>query len=194
MVCPIDPIALPGGLVTHPPARPPPRNSSCLVPCVDFLLFNVDGLVQTWRAMHDLRAEYTGPHVNVRLEGDVVVVQTRGETTMADLEVIFRAYAQVRCAHQRVLALYDGREGRGMSSEARREVIASSTVPERQTDAVAVFGAPFAMQVFVNMLNRASLAIRQKALGIAMFATEAEARGYLDQERSRLVGHVPNVS
>lgn len=128
-----------------------------------------------------------GPNAEIRIEGDIVLVRTRGETTLGDLQVIFEAYAQVRRKHGHVLALYDGTLGQGMSSEARKEIMASSNMPERATDAVATFGAPFAMRALVNMLDRALVALRRKSLGVVMFATEEEARSYLNIERRRLL-------
>lgn len=127
------------------------------------------------------------PHTEIQIQEDIVFVKTRGETTLDDLQVIFRAYAEVRRKHGRVLALYDGTSGGGMTSDARKEIMASSNIPDRTTEAVATFGAPFAMRALVNMLDRALAALRRKRLGVAMFATEMEARAYLDQERRRFL-------
>jgi len=128
-----------------------------------------------------------GPNAEIRILDDIVLVRTRGETSLDDLQVIFEAYAHVRRKHGRVFALYDGTLGQGMTADARKEIMASSQVPERATDAVATFGAPFAMRALVNMLDRALVALRRKSLGVAMFATEQEARSYLDNERRRLL-------
>lgn len=135
-----------------------------------------------------------GPHTEIRIQEDVVFVKTLGLTTLEDLHVIFRAYAEVRRKHGRVLALYDGTNGGGMSADARKEIMASAHIPERETNAVATFGAPFAMRALVNMLDRALVALRRKSLGVAMFATETEARAYLDRERQKLLATTTTVA
>lgn len=122
-------------------------------------------------------------NTEVHIEDDIVVIKTLGEVTRDDLVVIFDAYFKIRTRYGRVFALYDGREGKGMASDARKEIMDSSDNPDRQTNAVAVFGAPFAMRILVNMLDRALVGLRRKSLGVTMFATETEARAFLAQQR-----------
>ena len=126
-----------------------------------------------------------GPNVRVRIEGDIVVVQSFGVTTLDDMKLIFEAYAMVRRAHPTLFALYDSRYSKGVTSEARKAIVNANSHAET-TDAAAVFGAPFAMRALVNMLDRASMFLRGRPLGVAMFATESEARNYLEQQRFRL--------
>jgi predicted Ser/Thr protein kinase len=127
------------------------------------------------------------PNSVIRIQGDVVFVRNQGETTVEDLHVIFQAYSLVRQKHGHVLALYDGRGGTSMSSDARREIIASARMPERVANASATFGAPFAMRALMKMLDRALMTLRGRSLGIVLFATEEEARAYLDNERRKLL-------
>lgn len=135
-----------------------------------------------------------GPHTEIRIEGDIVFVKTLAQTTLEDLHVIFGAYARVRRKHGRVLALYDGTKGAGMASDARKEIMASANMPDRETNAVATFGAPFAMRALVNMLDRALVALRRKSLGVVMFATEEEARAHLDRERQKLLNRAASTT
>jgi hypothetical protein len=128
-----------------------------------------------------------GPNTEIRIQGDIVLIKTLRETTIADLQKIFAAYLEVRRKYGYVFALYDGTAGKGMTPEARKEIIASASIPERETNAVATFGAPFPMRALVNVLDRALVTLRRKSLGVVMFATEAEARAYLDGERRKLV-------
>ncbi len=127
-----------------------------------------------------------GPNTNIRIDGDIVVVQPVGATTTEDLVFIFQAYAEVRREYGILLALYDSRFGKGMTPEARKELFAATAEPDKTADATAVFGASFAIRALVNMLERASAILHRKRLGAAMFATESEAREYLDQQRIRL--------
>ncbi len=122
-------------------------------------------------------------NTEITIEDDIVVIKTLGEVTREDLVVIFDAYFKVRTRYGRVFAMYDGRQGKGMASDARKEIMASSDNPDRQTNAVAVFGAPFAMRILVNMLDRALIGLRRKSLGVTMFATESEARAFLAEQR-----------
>lgn len=138
--------------------------------------------------------ELRGPNTEIRIQGDIVFVKTLGQTTLEDLYVIFGAYAEVRRKHGRVFALYDGTKGAGMSADARKEIMASAHIPDRETNAVATFGAPFAMRALVNMLDRALVALRRKSLGVVMFATEAEARAHLDRERQKLLAQTTSTA
>lgn len=124
-----------------------------------------------------------GPNTRIRIERDVVVIQSIGQTTVADLQLIFHAYAEVRREYGIVLALYDSRFGHGMTADARKELLVAKTQPMRTADVSAAFGASFAIRALVSMLERASKLLHRKRLGAAMFATEAEARAYLDQQR-----------
>lgn len=126
-----------------------------------------------------------GPTTRVRIEGDIVAVQSIGVTTREDMVLIFQAYALVRQEHGVVLALYDARLGKGMTAEARKDLMAV-TSPEKRADATAVYGASFAIRALVNMLDRASVLLMRKPVGATMFATESEARAYLAQQRIRL--------
>jgi hypothetical protein len=66
-------------------------------------------------------------------------------------------------------------------------MLANASGSRRAADATAVFGAPFSMRILVNMLDRALIGLRKKSLGVVMFATEAEARAYLDEQRQRVL-------
>lgn len=125
--------------------------------------------------------------MELHIEGDMVVIKNLNETSLADLHIILDAYAKVRSRCGRTFALYDGRQGRGMSSAARKELLAHTEDPNRTANASAVFGAPFAMRILVNMLDRALVGLRKRSLGIVMFETESEARAYLDEQRQRLL-------
>ncbi|HMY19556.1 MAG TPA: hypothetical protein PKA58_24695 [Polyangium sp.] len=129
----------------------------------------------------------TTANLELHIEGDVIVIKNFGETTLADLQIILAAYERVHGRYGHMFALYDGRLGKGMTSEARREMLANASGSRRAADATAVFGAPFSMRILVNMLDRALIGLRKKSLGVVMFATEAEARAYLDEQRQRVL-------
>lgn len=129
----------------------------------------------------------TTDNLEAHIEGDIIVVKNFGVTTSADLEIILDMYTRVHARYGHMFALYDGREGKGMTSEARRALLAKRDDSKQSANATAVFGAPFAMRILVNMLDRALLGLRRKGLGVVMFATEEEARAYLDEQRHQIL-------
>lgn len=129
----------------------------------------------------------TTDNLEVHIEGDVIVVKNFGVTTSADLQIILDTYTRVQSRYGHMFALYDGRLGKGMTSDARRALLDKREDSRRSANATAVFGAPFAMRILVNMLDRALMGLRRKGLGVVMFATEEEARAYLDEQRQQIL-------
>lgn len=122
-----------------------------------------------------------GAHV-YRIEGDILFFRMKGVVSLADMIEILRLTAEVKAANGAVFALYDSRENTGLEPAARKYATDRGS-EKTQVVAAASFGAPFAMRVVVNMLNRAIGLIREGAVPTVLFNTEAEARAYLHAAR-----------
>lgn len=120
-----------------------------------------------------------------RIEGDTIHLKVEGVVTLSDMVDFMHAQAQVRREHGFVFMLYDSRKNTGLEPAARKYAT-DHTTPESRIDAAASFGAPFAIRVLVNMLNRAHDMLGREGARTLLFETEAQAREYLDAERRRL--------
>lgn len=124
-----------------------------------------------------------GAH-SYRIEDDVFFMRVKGEVNLADMVEILRVIAQIKRERGSVFALYDSRENTGLEPAARKYA-ADNGSEATQTVAAASFGAPFAMRIVVNMINRAHGLLRIKSTPTVLFDTEAQARTYLQVARER---------
>ena len=120
-----------------------------------------------------------------RIEGDVLFFRMKGVVSLADMVEILRLTAEVKMANGAVFTLYDSRENTGLDPAARKYATDQGS-EKTQVAAAASFGAPFAMRVVVNMLNRAIGLLRAGAVPTVLFNTEVEARAYLQAQRERV--------
>jgi hypothetical protein len=125
-----------------------------------------------------------GAH-SVRIEGDLVHLRVKGVVTVTDMVEFMRLQAQVKREHGAVFMLYDSRENTGLEPAARKYATDHAS-EESRVSAAASFGAPFAMRVLVNMINRAHDMLRKSGARVQLFDTEPQARQYLEAERRRL--------
>lgn len=126
-----------------------------------------------------------GDTVRVRIEEDLVIVRNLGMMTLADLNVVIDVYTQVRARHGALFAMYDCSRAEGME-RAARQALTKETDPSKSANAIAIFGAPFAVRILGNMIERARVGLGRSSTGIRFFETEAQAREYLQDERMRL--------
>lgn len=125
-----------------------------------------------------------GAH-SYRIEGDVLFFRMKGVVSLADMCEILRLTAEVKEANGAVFTLYDSRENTGLDPAARKYATDHGS-EKTHVVAAASFGAPFAMRVVVNMLNRANgILHKSRATPTMLFNTEAEARAYLLAARER---------
>ncbi len=124
-----------------------------------------------------------GAH-SYRIESDVFFLRVKGEVTLADMVEILRVMAQIKRECGSVFALYDSRENTGLDPAARKYAVDNGS-EATQAVAAASFGAPFAMRIVVNMINRAHGLLRITSTPTVLFDTEAQARVYLQTARER---------
>lgn len=128
-----------------------------------------------------------GDTLQVRVEEDLVFVRNSKVMTLRDINVLADVYCDVRQKYPTLLVMFDSSRSEGVSREARRSMTAASPSAV-VADATAVFGASFAIRTLGNMIDRAVVGLGKPSIGIKFFATEAEARAYLQQERLRVLG------
>jgi len=125
-----------------------------------------------------------GAH-SYRIEGDLLFFRMKGVVSLADMIEILRLTAEVKMANGAVFTLYDSRENTGLEPAARKYATDHGS-EKTQVAASASFGAPFAMRVVVNMLNRANGLLHKTSIPTMLFNTEAEARAYLQAAREEV--------
>lgn len=122
----------------------------------------------------------------VRIDGDLVHLRIRGLMTLRDLNAVTEVYERVHARHGRFFVLYDVTESQGIDRAARK-ALHDSTSNGPQPDATALFGASFALRTMANMIERALVGLGRPSMGMNFFATEAQARAHIDEERRRLL-------
>lgn len=126
-----------------------------------------------------------GDTLHVRIEGDLVFIRNHRSLTLVDLYAILDIYRSVHAEHGNLFAIYDCSRAEGVERAARKELTSLGT-PAFAADATAVFGAPFAVRVVANMIERALVGLGRPSTGMQFFQTEKQARDYLHEQRIRL--------
>lgn len=117
-----------------------------------------------------------------RIEGDILHVKWVGEFTVNDMQHLNQLITELHQEHQLVFHLVDGSRGQGLSAEARRWSVAH-TSPRNRADGIACFGFNSMMRAISTLLVRAIAIVSKQASPTRFFATEAEARAWLDELR-----------
>ena len=117
-----------------------------------------------------------------RIEDDVLHVKWVGEFTVSDMQRLNQLITDLRQKHQLVFHLVDGTKGHGLSAEARRWSVAH-TSPSNRADGIACFGFNSMMRAISTLLVRAIAILSKRTAPTRFFATEAEARAWLDELR-----------
>ncbi len=126
------------------------------------------------------------------VDRDLVTIRPHGVIVLDEMQQMLALYARVRGKHGSLFVLFDSRENTGLDHAARKYAT-DHAPPEARIDAAASFGASYTMRVFVNMMQRAALALGKQGTLTALFDTEAEAREYLQRERARLSAKQPTA-
>lgn len=125
-----------------------------------------------------------GKH-RVVIEGDVVYVQWRGELELDEVQSVFGLYGSVFAEHGRAFALVDLRQS-GVPPEPVRRWIGEWQRSHGELSGAAAFGAGWVMRSLFLLVGRAMALIGRRQLPSAAFATEAEAREWINAMRQRL--------
>lgn len=123
-----------------------------------------------------------GPN-ETQVEDDVVYSIIHGVISLDEARRFLDLVAEVRVKHGHVLMLSNVTEGFGMSPETRRYTAEWSRT--HKMDASALFGASALARSMIMLVTRA-MAVIGRAPNIAFFATEKEARTWLDHQRDLL--------
>lgn len=145
---------------------------------------NVRALARTPTVYDVLMAEWQslGKH-RVRVDEDVVHAVWQGEVELADAQQLFALYAGVKAQRGRLFCLSDMR-GSGVPSAAVRRWMADFMRHRLTIDAAAAYGANGLIRAAFIMLLRGVMLLGKFRFPFELFATEAEARAWLDRLRA----------
>lgn len=123
---------------------------------------------------------------SIRVSDDLVHIRVHGLMTLRDLNSVIETYKQVHARHGRLFVLYDVTHSHGIDRAARKALHDSPSNGPQPT-ATALFGASFALRTMANMIERAMVGLGRPSMGMNFFATEAQARAHIDEQRRRLL-------
>ena len=121
-----------------------------------------------------------GPN-DVTIDGDIIFGRVHGVPTMEDTRKFLEIVAEVEAKYGQILFLTDVTEGFGLSSESRRYTAEWSK--QHRIVASAFFGASTPARAMLTLVMRAMSLLGNSQPNTRFFATEAEARDFLDQFR-----------
>jgi SpoIIAA-like len=133
-----------------------------------------------------------GDCLHIQLEKELIFVRIVGMMTLKDAHILLKLYRTIRQEYGIVLVMFDCARSEGIHREAR--VAMADLQPSSAADATAIFGASFTLRTVGNMIERAIVGLGKPSLGLRFFATEAEARAFLSQERERVLARSPSTS
>lgn len=120
-----------------------------------------------------------------REEGPLLFVHTNGTLSLEDIQAMFELHTKIKKKYGYLLVLYDAKNGGSMSPEARKYA-AEHTRPEVMHTASAIFNISYPARVIATLVHRATKVLSKLPIGpMEFFATEAEARAFLDKFRPK---------
>lgn len=123
-----------------------------------------------------------GQHTLVE-EGDTLVIRMVGPFTMAEAVPLYAIVSRVYATHGRCFLLADVRQMGPLDMPTRRFVAGR---PEREIDAVAVFGSNAALRTIAELMFSAIRLMRRRKVAAIDFARdEAAARRWLAEQGAR---------
>lgn len=139
---------------------------------------SVSGLPEGFLSLNGLHA--------YRTEGALLIVLSRGKTTVPDLMALRQLHGDIKKKYGYVLAIYDGKDATGLEPDARKWAAEHSS-GEMMFTAAAMYNTPFAIRVIATLTYKAVQLLTKLQLGpMEFFATEAEARAFVEQFRPAL--------
>ncbi len=109
----------------------------------------------------------------------------RGLCTAEVLAGIIAVIDPVLARHERAFLITDISHSRGFDAAARRLIV--EWHKRNPAAASAVFGSNFVVRTLLMLIGRAASLLSQQT-NTAFFATEQEARRWIDEQRRRLAG------
>lgn len=131
-----------------------------------------------------MRAQYEmGPNT-VYVDDDLVHSVNRGAVTLEMARQYLEVVAATLDRHGRAFLLTDASAGFPVSTEARKHIAEWPRMNE--IGASAVFGNGIATRAMLTLITRAIALFGRRSQDVRFFATEAEARAFLDEKRAAL--------
>jgi len=115
---------------------------------------------------------------------DILIGIWRGEMTPAGMTAGFDKLKEFSKGWPRAFALVDVSGLTAIPLATRR--VANANVASVPFAATAVYGASFGIRTVFSLLVRAMSLVTSKPMTLGFFATEAEARAWIDVERARI--------
>jgi hypothetical protein len=125
--------------------------------------------------------EEIGKH-RIRIEPpDLFVVTHDGDISFQEAAAIMHRLEAFTAGKDRVFLLLDVRRAGNMPPEARKGIV--GTMGRLPVGGVAIFGATFSIRVAATLMAKAASLLHPSAPAASFFASEADARAWLDDRR-----------
>lgn len=126
----------------------------------------------------------------VHIEGDVVLSICLEDTDAEGIRQFFEIVEPVFAKYGRALLLTDATRNVSVSAEARRMLAEWSKTHRVVT---AIFGPGITTRAMLTLITRAMNLLGKNTEKAAFFATEAEARAWLDEQRREFLTKHPEA-
>ncbi|TKD01352.1 hypothetical protein [Polyangium fumosum] len=124
---------------------------------------------------------HIGRHVLRFEQEDLLVMEFHGDLESGEMAAMWRVHDERLLALGRIFVLADVRHAAGMSRIAKGEGLGRpKSLPPH---IAAVVGAPYSIQVVIELLARATKLLTGGVATLRFFGTMAEARAYLEECR-----------
>lgn len=130
--------------------------------------------------LHGMEPLKIGP-THIYIEGDLVYSVANGVTPLEYAKRYLDIAAEVGAKHGHILLLTDVTRGFGLSPEVRQYT--AEWAKSHRIKASALFGANSTTRAMLTLVTRAMKLISRSEDNTRFFATEAEARAWLDPYR-----------
>jgi hypothetical protein len=128
--------------------------------------------------------EYKFDSTRIVVEGDLVYSVTAGVTTLETAKSVLEVCAQVLVKHKRLYMLTDLSNGFNVSADVRR--YQAEWGSQHQITASALFGAGAVTRAMVTLIHGAMSLVGKTNFSLRFFATEPEARAWINELRAKL--------
>lgn len=127
--------------------------------------------------------ELMGRHL-LRGEGDILFVRFRGPVDVQEMQLLFAFMVRMQAQTPVIFHLYDGTQAGLTSPEARRWAAENMSGVHRAAG-IACYGVNAVVRAIAQLHTRAiALFSKQPDVPMVFFATEVEARAWIDRQRT----------
>lgn len=126
-----------------------------------------------------------GPHVTL-ITNDVMHNTLRGDLILADLQELLQIVERVRAQRGMIFLLTDTRQLGTIEPAARQYGVKWART--HTVEGSAIYGAGLMARALITLIERAITLVRAHHAPTVFFATEAQARAWIDAQRQKLYG------